>query len=80
MFEEKGVDWVCYSEFSGVKILPGYNGPRPTSDDFIPYDGRYDLLEVQFDPALSRALRCALLLNGVDFSGWRGMTSSEHTD
>lgn len=80
LFEAKGVDWVAYGEFSGVKIIPNYAGPRPTSDDFIPYDNRYDRLDVVRDPKLSRALRCALFLNGVDLSGWRGMTSSEHTE
>jgi glutamate-1-semialdehyde 2,1-aminomutase len=80
LFAEKGVDWVSYGEFSGVKIVPSYQGPRPASDDFIPYNNQYDRLDVPSDPKLSRALRCALLLGGIDLSGWRGMTSSEHTD
>src|SRR5262249_24641317 len=37
LFESRGVDWVAYGEFSGFKILTGYQGPRPKSDDFIPY-------------------------------------------
>jgi glutamate-1-semialdehyde 2,1-aminomutase len=79
LFEQEGVNWVSYGEFSGVKILPEYDGPRPSSDDFIPYDNQYDKLDHKFDPQLSRAFRCALLLGGVDMPGWRGMTCCEHT-
>ena len=72
--------WVAYGDFSTVKIHPEYDGPRPLADDFIPYDGDYLKLDRKFDPALSHAFRCALLLGGVDWMGWHGSTSSAHTD
>ncbi|HMC66328.1 MAG TPA: aminotransferase class III-fold pyridoxal phosphate-dependent enzyme, partial [Gemmataceae bacterium] len=36
LFAQRDCDWVAYGEFSGFKLLPGYDGPRPTGDDFIP--------------------------------------------
>ncbi|HUG89995.1 MAG TPA: aminotransferase class III-fold pyridoxal phosphate-dependent enzyme, partial [Planctomycetaceae bacterium] len=80
VFEQKSVEWVAYGDFSTVKIHPEYDGPRPTSDDFVPYGGDYLKLDRKFDPALSHAFRCALLLGGVDWMGWHGSTSSAHTD
>ncbi len=80
LFRAKSVDWVAYGEFSMVTVMPGYAGPRPTSDDFIPYDNDYVRLDRKIDPALTHAFRRALLLEGVDFFGWRAMLSSEHTD
>ena len=79
LFENEGVNWIAYGEFSGIKILPEYDGPRSSSDDFIPCNGQYDQLDRKFDAGLSRAFRCALLLHGVDMGGWRAMTSCEHT-
>ena len=29
LFAEKNADWIAYGDFSSVRILPGYNGPRP---------------------------------------------------
>ncbi len=80
LFQEKGVDWVAYGDFSAIKILPEYNGPRPEGDDFIPYDNDYRKLDRKFDPALSHAFRCSLLLGGVDWMGWAGSTSVAHSE
>jgi glutamate-1-semialdehyde 2,1-aminomutase len=71
---------VAYGDFSTVKIHPEYDGPRPASDDFIPFGGDYLKLDRKFDAALSHAFRCALLLGGVDWMGWHGSTSSAHSD
>lgn len=80
LFEQKSVNWVAYGEFSAATILPDYDGPRPTSDDFIPYNNSLEKLDRKLDPTLTRALRCALLLGGVDFfGGWRAMLSTAHT-
>jgi glutamate-1-semialdehyde 2,1-aminomutase len=79
LFARKGANWVAYGEFSGVKILPEYDGPRPDRDDFIPYGNSLEKLDRKFDPSLSHAFRCAMLLGGVDVFGWGGMTSSAHT-
>jgi glutamate-1-semialdehyde 2,1-aminomutase len=79
VFAAKSADWVAYGEFSGATILPNYRGPRPTSDDFIPYDNSLVKLEQKIDPKLTHAFRAAALLGGVDFSGWRAMLSGAHT-
>ncbi len=80
VFERKSVPWVAYGDFSAVKILPEYDGPRPTSDDFIPYYNDFQKLDRKIDTRLSHAFRCALLLGGVDWMGWAGSTSSAHTN
>lgn len=80
VFAEKGVKWVAYGDFSAIKIHPDYDGPRPDSDSFIPFDNDYRKLDRKFAPVLSHAFRCALLLNGVDWMGWGGTTTSAHTE
>jgi glutamate-1-semialdehyde 2,1-aminomutase len=80
LFAEREAPFVCYGEFSGFRLLPGYRGPRPASDDFVPYDGDPDQLD---SPALNRqigALRRAMLLGGVDLFGLGGMTTLAHTE
>src|SRR5262249_19845668 len=42
VFASTGAAWVAYGEFSGFKLLPGYQGPRPAGDDFVPYDGNLE--------------------------------------
>lgn len=80
VFAQKGVNWVAYGDFSAIKIHPDYDGPRPDSDSFIPYNNEFTKLDRKFDAALGHAFRCALLLNGVDWMGWTGSTSSAHTE
>jgi len=80
MFAERDADWVAYGEFSAVKLLPGYRGPRPASDEFIPYDGSLDKLDAQKNNQLIFAFRRGMLLHGVDLMGLGGMTSAAHTE
>jgi len=81
LFERLDVNWIAYGEFSGINVLPEYDGPRPDSDDFIPYNNSLPMLDRKFDPKLSKAVRQALLLNGIDlFGGWRAMLSAAHTE
>ena len=68
-------NWVAYGEFSGLKLLPGYTGPRPSGDDFIPYDGDLQKLEGAKNPKLVHAFRQGMLLHGVDLPGFGGMTT-----
>jgi glutamate-1-semialdehyde 2,1-aminomutase len=79
MFAEKNAKWVAYGEFSGIKLLPDYTGPRPTGDDFVPYGGALDKLEAPREKELIHAFRCGMLLNGVDMMGLGGMTTAAHT-
>jgi glutamate-1-semialdehyde 2,1-aminomutase len=80
LFAEREANWVSYGEFSGFKLISGYDGPRPTSDDFVPYDGDPIRLEGSRKPAVVHAFRCAMLLNGVDLPGMAGMTTAAHTE
>jgi glutamate-1-semialdehyde 2,1-aminomutase len=79
LFTEREANWVAYGAFSGFKLLAGYDGPRPTSDDFVPYDGDPIRLEGSKTPGFVHAFRCAMLLNGVDLPGLAGMTTAAHT-
>ncbi len=80
LFAQREANWVAYGEFSGFKLLAGYDGPRPTSDDFIPYDGDPIRLEGNKTPGFVHAFRCAMLLNAVDLPGLAGMTTVAHTE
>lgn len=80
LFTERGWDWVAYGEFSGFKLLAGYDGPRPSGDAFIPYGGDLDKLDGPKDRELVHAFRRGMLLNGVDLPGLNGMTTAAHTE
>jgi glutamate-1-semialdehyde 2,1-aminomutase len=80
VFAAGGLDWVAYGEFSGFKLLPGYRGPRPAGDDFVPYGGDASRLEGPKSARLGHAFRQAMLLHGVDLPGLGGMTTAAHTE
>lgn len=80
-------DWplVAYGDFSMVRVVPGYRGPRPKvdageSDGLVPFDGDLNRLDGPKNAKQIHAMRQAMLLNGVDFWGFAGMTSCEHAD
>ncbi len=75
----------AYGDFSMVRIVPGYTGPRPSTsaganDGLIPFCGELDLLDGPKNAKQMFAMRQAMLLQGVDLWGFAGMTSCEHTD
>lgn len=80
LFTERDADWVCYGEFSGFKLVPRYQGPRPQDDSFIPYGNAVDKLDGPKDKKLVHAFRQAMLLNGVDLPGLSGMTTAAHSE
>ncbi len=80
LFAERRLDWIAYGEFSGFKLLTGYQGPRPIGDDFIPYGGAFDKIEGKKNTRLVHAFRCGMLLHGVDLPGLGGMTMAAHTE
>jgi glutamate-1-semialdehyde 2,1-aminomutase len=80
LFEERGIDWVCYGEFSGFRLLTGYQGPRPKDDEFVPYGGALHKLDGGRNPRLSHAFRRGMLLHGVDLPGLGGMTTAAHSE
>jgi glutamate-1-semialdehyde 2,1-aminomutase len=69
MFSRQNINWCCYGDFSLLHLMPDYNGPRPESDDFIPYDGTVRKLDAAKNPKRIHAFRQAMLLNGVDLPG-----------
>jgi glutamate-1-semialdehyde 2,1-aminomutase len=80
LLERRGADWVCYGAFSMFRLLPGYRGPRPAGDDFVPYGGALERLECPPDANLVRAFRQGMLLHGVDMIHLGGMTTAAHTE
>jgi glutamate-1-semialdehyde 2,1-aminomutase len=80
LFQERSVNWVAYGEFSGFRLLPGYLGPRPQDELFIPYDGDFQRLDVPVNRRQRQAFRQAMLLFGVDLPGLGGMTTAAHND
>jgi glutamate-1-semialdehyde 2,1-aminomutase len=80
LFSERGLNWVAYGEFSGFRLLPNYEGPRPQEDAFIPYGGDLQRLDAPVDRRLRHAFRQAMLLCGVDLPGLGGMTTAAHTE
>jgi glutamate-1-semialdehyde 2,1-aminomutase len=85
LFADRGWPMIAYGDFSMVRVVAGYDGPRPTpaagdADGFVPYNGDLNRLDGPKDPRPAYALRQAMLLGGVDWWGLAGMTSCEHTD
>jgi glutamate-1-semialdehyde 2,1-aminomutase len=80
LFELRNLDWVAFGEFSCVKLLTGYQGPRPTGDDFLPYGGAFAQLEQSSSPQLVHAFRLAMLLHGIDLPGFAAILSAAHTE
>jgi glutamate-1-semialdehyde 2,1-aminomutase len=77
--------WVAYGDFSMVRVVPGYRGERPSAragdnDCLVPFGGDLNALDGPKNMKLFHALRQAMLLNGVDWWGFAGMTTCEHTD
>ncbi|MFO0797502.1 MAG: aminotransferase class III-fold pyridoxal phosphate-dependent enzyme [Gemmataceae bacterium] len=85
LFESRGWPMVAYGDFSMVRVVFDYHGPRPATDagvndGHIPFGGDLKKLDGPKNTKQSNALRQAMLLNGVDWWGFAAMTSSAHTD
>jgi glutamate-1-semialdehyde 2,1-aminomutase len=80
LFEKRNWPWVAYGDFSMVRVVPHYTGPRPDNDSFIPYGNDLNKLDGPKDAKFIYKLRQALLLEGVDWWGFAAMTSAAHTD
>src|SRR5207249_1661074 len=78
-FAQRGINWVAYGDFSSWRLLVNYQGPRPTRDDFIPYNGDLNKLDGSRNPKLTHAFRIGMLLHGVDLAGLGGMTGLPHS-
>jgi glutamate-1-semialdehyde 2,1-aminomutase len=85
LFQARDWPMAAYGDFSMVKVLLGYRGPRPATnagenDGLIPYGGDLNALDGPKNAKQISAVRQAMLLNGVDFWGLAAMTCCEHTD
>jgi glutamate-1-semialdehyde 2,1-aminomutase len=79
LFQSKGAKWAAYGDFSAIKIHANFDGEHSDAADFLPFDGDWRKLDEPFGRDLTHAFRCALLLGGVDWMGWGGSTSTEHS-
>ena len=77
---EKGIPWAAYGTFSSFQLFTNPQNRNVSPDAFDPFD--FDYLELKSNPVgLPFKLRLAMLVNGVDISGWPGGTiSAAHTD
>ncbi|MBL8796826.1 MAG: aminotransferase class III-fold pyridoxal phosphate-dependent enzyme, partial [Planctomycetia bacterium] len=80
MLAERSCDWVSYGEFSSFRLVPNYQGPRPNSDDFVPYNGDLEKLDGLKNKQLVHAFRCGMLLHGIDTPGLSGWLSAMHNE
>ncbi len=86
LFVAEGVPWIAFGDFSGIKILTDYTGPRPAGRDdspdggFIPFGGEFAKLDAKPDARLKTAFRQALLLHGVDWPGLACMANAAHSE
>jgi glutamate-1-semialdehyde 2,1-aminomutase len=85
LFEAREWPWVAYGDFSMVRVVPGYAGERPSTsaglnDGLIPFGNDVNKLDGPKNMKQFYGLRQAMLLGGVDWWGFAGMTSCEHTD
>ncbi|MDY3563227.1 aminotransferase class III-fold pyridoxal phosphate-dependent enzyme [Gemmata sp. JC673] len=85
LFAARDWSWIAYGDFSMVRVASGYRGERPSTaagvnDGFVPFGGDVNALDGPKNMKQYYALRQAMLLHGVDWWGFAGMTSAEHTD
>ena len=80
LFAERFPDWIAYGDFSLLHVKPGYEGPRPDSDDFIPCGGRLDKLDGPKDMKLIQGWRQGLLMAGVDLFGLGAFVTAAHSE
>ena len=73
------VPWKVYGEHSDWKIFFHAGAPPRDGDDQSVADVDWRVLDGKA-PEVSRALRQALILHGVDFNGGRGLVGTCHTD
>ena len=73
------VAWKIYGEYSDWKIFFGAGAPPRDGSDQSVQDVDWRRLDAK-NAEQSRALRQALILNGVDFNGARALVGTCHTD
>ena len=71
--------WVVYGDFSRIAFFPDCESPA--EDLKAIQEGTYDHRKLRsVHPKLDGPFQQAMLLEGVDMTGWMGLTASTHTD
>ncbi len=79
VIEAAGVAWAAYGTYSGFHVFTNTRKRPITPSEFNPSE--YDFEELKANsPELITKLRLAMLLNGVDITGWPGGTVSAAHD
>ena len=80
MFEAEDVPWAAYGTYSGFHIFLNPEQRKIVPSDFDPLAIHYDELK-QTPPVLAQKLRLAMLVAGVDITGWPGgLVSAAHDE
>jgi len=75
VIETEGVAWAAYGTYSGFHVFTNTRKRHLTPSEFDPFDYDYEELKAN-PPEVVTKLRLAMLLNGVDITGWPGGTVS----
>ena len=79
LFTETGTPWAAYGTFSGFHIFTNPRGRTVDPETFDPTGLDWEELKGN-PPDVVEKLRLAMMLNGVDITGWPGGTiSAVHT-
>ena len=83
-FNAMGAAWLAYCDFSMVRVLPNYTGPRPLpemadNEAPVPFGGDVNRLDGPKNAKQVHGLRQAMLLQGIDWWGTAAMTSCVHS-
>lgn len=73
------VAWKVYGQYSDWKVFFGAEAPPRDGNDQNVTDIPWQRLDAKFPPQ-SRALRQALILQGIDFNGARALVGTCHSD
>jgi glutamate-1-semialdehyde 2,1-aminomutase len=76
---QERVAWKVYGNYSDWKLFYGADSPPRDGNDQAVDAIPWQQLDAKF-PAQSRALRQALILEGIDFNGARALVGTCHTD
>lgn len=84
MFAANHFRWVAYGDFSMVRVLPNFSDEQPPATDsdnagFVPFGNDVNALDGPKNTKQVMAMRQGMLLHGVDWWGFAGMTSCEHS-
>ena len=80
VLEAEDVPWAAYGTFSGFHLFLNPSGREIRPASFDPFAIDFEELK-QNPPVVAQKLRLAMLVNGVDITGWPGgLVSAAHGD